>query len=109
LEASDDGWIFTNSKDIIRLVKQINGVSIEAITPILNALKEFGYIELIWNDGYRSAAERFWGKTDYEVKILDSAWEEKEAVIPLYNYSEERRARYAARKRDQYPRYRRTV
>jgi hypothetical protein len=98
LEASDDGWIFTNSKDIISLVKEVNGISIEAVTPIIKAFEEFGYIKLIWNDGYRSVSERFWSKTDYEIKILDSAWDRKDQVKAPLKDPEIRKARYYAKK-----------
>jgi hypothetical protein len=79
-DAEDDNWIFTNSLDIIRLFHKINGFKIETVTPILNMLKQYGYIELIHNIGYRSVDERRMGKTDYEIKISDSAWEPKERV-----------------------------
>jgi hypothetical protein len=80
IHCEDDGWIFTNSKEIILLFRQVTGMKIEAVTPILSVLKEFDYIELIHNDGYRSAQERKQGKTDYEIRVSELAWSDRDPV-----------------------------
>jgi hypothetical protein len=80
IEAEEDGWIMTNSKELINLVREHNGIKIEAVTPCVKFLQQYGYIELVHNDGYRSVLERAWAKTDYEIRILDSAWDSKVAV-----------------------------
>jgi len=98
MDCDAEGWISTDSKEIIKLVKDHNGIKIEAITPIMNTLKEFGYVELIWNEGFRSVAERFWCKTDYRVRVSDTAWDSKEPVrAPLHDPAR-RKALYYAKK-----------
>ena len=54
IDCEEDGWIFTNSRELSRLFREVNGFKIEAVTPMLNVLQEYNYIELIHNRGYRS-------------------------------------------------------
>jgi len=80
LDCEEDGWIFTNSKELSHLFREVNGFKIEAVTPMLTVLQEYDYIELIHNQGYRSAQERKQGKTDYEIRVSDRAFDEREPV-----------------------------
>jgi len=80
IDCEEDGWIFTNSREIIRLFREVNGFKIEAVTPVLSVLHEYDYIELIHNQGYRSAQERKLGKTDYEIRISDNAFTDRDVV-----------------------------
>ena len=80
LDCDSEGWIKTDSKEIIHLVREHNGLKIEAVTPIMHSLKEFGYIDLISNGNHRSIEERTWARTDYSVRINSNAWDDKEAV-----------------------------
>ena len=98
LDAGEDGWIRTNSREIVRLVKTHNGLNVQVITALLSTLEEFGYIRIIKNEGFRSVPERIHSMTNYQVRVLDSAWDSKEAVRAPLNDPELRRARYYAKK-----------
>ena len=97
LDQDADGWIKTDSKEIIKLVRVHNGLKVEAITAVLSTLKDYDYITMIWNQGLRSTSERIWTKTDYRIKINPDAWEEKEAVRARSIDPVIRRRRYLAR------------
>lgn len=98
LDADAEGWIKTNSKEIIRLVKTHNGLTIEAVTPIMNTLVEFGYVDLISNGNHRSVEERTWAKTDYQIRINVNAWDPKERICAPLQDPALRLARYHAAK-----------
>ena len=97
LDADAEGWIKTDSKEIIKLVREHNGLKVEAITAVLCTLKDNGYITMIWNQGERSASERTWTKTDYQIRITPDAWEDKEKIHAPRIDPIIRRRRYLAR------------
>ena len=97
LDQDAEGWIKTDSKEIIKLVKVHNGLKVEAITAVLSTLRENGYIHMIWNQGERSALERIWTKTDYLIQIDRDAWTDKEPVKPVRIDPAIRRNRYLLR------------
>jgi hypothetical protein len=98
LDQEEDGWIWTDSKRIVELVKIHNGLRIEVVTTLLLMLKEYGYIDLVYNDGFRSFSERVGTKTLYQIRILESAWSPKPRVIAPLMDPEIRKARYYARR-----------
>lgn len=98
LDQEEDGWIWTDSKRIVELVKIHNGLRIEVVTTLLLMLKEYGYIDLVYNDGFRSVSERVGTKTLYQIRILESAWAPKPRVIAPLMDPEIRKARYYARR-----------
>ena len=85
------------TKEIIKLVREHNGLKVEAITAVLCTLKDNGYITMIWNQGERSASERTWTKTDYQIRIIPDAWEDKEKIHAPRIDPIIRRRRYLAR------------
>lgn len=104
METGEDSWIRTDSRTLTRLIKKNTGIVIQTPRKLLSMLEEYGYVELIVPTRSRTMDERLNCYTTLAVRVLDSAWDPKEPVrvyVP-----EKRRALYAARKRNDYPRTR---
>ena len=103
-QPDDTGWVFIDNKKIVRWMKERWDLKIDSPKPYLSTLAEYGYIEFIHNDGYKSALQRASGVIDYEVKVLEGSWEAKEPPKrpDYYNdpdYKKQYNLRRAAKKR----------
>lgn len=95
LDAGEDNWIRTDSRTIIRLLKQTAGLTIQTPKKILHFLEEYGYVELIESSRSRSMDERENRYTLFAVRISPSAWEPK-PVVRAHTY--EQRSEYMRRR-----------
>jgi hypothetical protein len=96
LDADADGWIHTDSKTLIKVLKQTSGIKLTTPKHQLEALKKWGYIDMPANLlGSRSQYEREFNVTLFTIKILDSAWDPKGIVRP---YEPQNRKEYMARR-----------
>lgn len=91
LDQDPDQWIRTDSRILNKLVKKTAGFNIITPKKILTTLQEHGYIEMPPAPASRSLQERMQGFTLFQIRIPDSAWEEKGIVR---TYSLDRRHEY---------------
>lgn len=106
LDADPDGWIRISRKDLETIFAQTQGMKPTQMTAILQTLQNTGYLQMTLETG-----SRWHTKSDYEIHILESAWEPKKVVKKYYpqkntraerrNYYRERKARLLAEAQSQ--------
>ena len=99
LDTGEDNWIRTDSRTLIRLLKQTTGLTIQTPKKILHFLEAYGYVEVLPPLRSRTVEERENCFTLFAVRISASAWEDK-PVVRAHTYeqrSEYMRRRYEAK------------
>jgi hypothetical protein len=80
LDTSEDNWIRTDSRTMIRLLKKVAGLNVQTPRKILTSLQEWGYIQILEPTRSRTSDERNNHYTSFAVRVLESAWDPKPVI-----------------------------
>lgn len=80
LDTQEDSWIRTDSRTLIRLLKQTAGLTVQTPKKLLHFLQEYGYVELIEPTRSRTMDERENRYTLFAVRVSEAAWKPKPLV-----------------------------